>query len=448
LLASGGAWAHEVSPERITPVVLAVRQARPAVVSLRGQKTVVEHTVPADSTEAADAPRQVNGMGTGTIIDERGYILTNYHVVSDVRRIEVTLDDGRGFVGELVAYDSAADLAMVKIPAPKPLATIRIGTSSDLMVGESVIALGNAFGYEQTVTRGVISALGRDVQVSDTQSYDDLIQTDASINPGNSGGPLFNIDGEMIGVNVAVRAGAQGIGFAIPIDDALQVASRLLNVQRLRGRSHGLVTKAEDCPDGPLRVAKVDIASSAEKTGIQPGDQIVRVGSQPVTRPLDLERAFLDRGVGEPVTMEVRRGGQTITMELALTESPVRPVATSATVAGGDGRVWEVFGLNLSQEPHSTFDRRTTKYRGGMHVNSVRPNSPAAQEGILPGDVLVGMHKWETASDQDIQYIISRPNLDQLGKLKFYVLRGQTTLYGNLNVASKSAGADQATVRH
>ena len=160
-------------------------------------------------------------MGTGTIVDERGYILTNYHVVSDVRRIEVTLDDGRGCTAELVAYDAAADLAVIKIPAPKPLPVIRIGTSSDLMEGESVIALGNAFGYEQTVTRGIISALGRDVQVSDTQAYDDLIQTDASINPGNSGGPLLNIDGEMIGVNVAVRAGAQGIGFAIPIDNAL-----------------------------------------------------------------------------------------------------------------------------------------------------------------------------------------------------------------------------------
>src|SRR5262249_33336187 len=181
-----------------------------------------------------------------TIIDERGYILTNYHVVSDVRRIEVTLDDGRSFVGETVAFDSSADLAVIKIPTSKPLPTIHIATSCDLMVGESVIALGNAFGYEQTVTRGIISALGRDVQVSDVQAYDDLIQTDASINPGNSGGPLLNIDGEMIGVNVAVRAGAQGIGFAIPIDSALTVAAKLLNVQRLRGKSHGLVTQTED----------------------------------------------------------------------------------------------------------------------------------------------------------------------------------------------------------
>ncbi len=202
------AAAHEVSPQRLTPVVIAVRNARTSVVSIKGQKTVTEPAESGSSSEAPETPRQVNGMGTGTIIDERGYILTNYHVVSDVRRIEVTLDDGHASVADLIAYDAAADLAIVKIPATKPLSVIRLGTSADLMVGESVIALGNAFGYEQTVTRGVISALGRDVQVSDTQSYDNLIQTDASINPGNSGGPLLNIDGEMIGVNVAVRAGA------------------------------------------------------------------------------------------------------------------------------------------------------------------------------------------------------------------------------------------------
>jgi serine protease Do len=448
LAGTNRAFSHEITPERVTPVVLAVRQARAAVVSIRGQKTVLEPAAAGDTSAAAETPRQVNGMGTGTVIDERGYVLTNYHVVSEVRRIEVTLDDGRSFLGETVAYDAAADLAIVKIPTSKPLPTIHIGTSADLMVGESVIALGNAFGYEQTVTRGIISALGRDVQVSDTQSYDDLIQTDASINPGNSGGPLLNIDGEMIGVNVAVRAGAQGIGFAIPIDNALQVAAKLLNVERLRGHSHGLVTQAENGADGPLRVAKVENASPAEKIGIQPGDQIVRVGSQTVTRPIDLERAFLDRSTGEPVTMEIRRNGQTLNLDLALVDLPARPVATPAVLTGNDARVWDLFGLNLTEEPHSTFDRRSTRYRGGMHVNSVRPNSPAAQEGILPGDILVGMQKWETASDQDIQYIITRPNLDQMGKLKFYVLRGQNTLYGHLNVASKPAGADPATARH
>jgi serine protease Do len=448
LMGAGLVPAHDVSPERLTPVVLAVRKARVSVVSIKGQKTVTEPTESNATADASEAPRQVNGMGTGTIIDERGYILTNYHVVSDVRKIEVTLDDGRGLIADLVAYDAAADLAVIKIPATKPLPVIRLGTSADLMVGESVIALGNAFGYEQTVTRGVVSALGRDVQVSETQSYDHLIQTDASINPGNSGGPLLNIDGEMIGVNVAVRAGAQGIGFAIPIDDALAVTARLLNVQRLRNKWHGIVTKAEDGPDGPLRVTKIEESSPAKRVGIQAGDQIVRVGTQKMSRPLDLERALLDRSAGEAVTVEIRRGSQTLSMDLALADSQLLAVGAPPASDGNGSRAWEVLGLNLSQEPRATFEHRSTRYRGGMHVDGVRPNSPAAQEGILPGDILVGMHKWETASTQDVQYIVSRPNLAQMGKLKFYVLRGQNTLYGNLDVAAKPNHSDQATLRH
>src|SRR3954470_394591 len=360
--------AHEVSPERLTPIVLAVRKARVSVVSIKGQKTVTEKPESGSTADASEAPRQVNGMGTGTIIDERGYILTNYHVVSDVRRIEVTLDDSRTLVADLVAYDAAADLAVIKVPASKPMAVIRLGTSADLMVGESVIALGNAFGYEQTVTRGVVSALGRDVQVSETQSYDHLIQTDASINPGNSGGPLLNIDGEMIGVNVAVRAGAQGIGFAIPIDDALTVAARLLNVQRLRNKWHGLVTQADDGPDGPLRVTKVEATSPAQRLGIQAGDEIVRIGTQKVSRPLDVERALLDRGTGEAVTVELRRGSQTFSMELALADSQLRSLGAAPPIDSEASRAWKVLGLNLSQEPHSTFARPGTRYNGGMHV--------------------------------------------------------------------------------
>jgi serine protease Do len=442
LVAPGSSSGHEVSRERITPVVLAVRHARPSVVSIRGQKTV---TTPAESGESGETPRQVNGMGTGTVVDERGYILTNYHVVSDVRRIEVTLDDGRGYIADLVAYEAQADLAIIKVPTTKPLPVIRIGTSSDLMEGESVIALGNAFGYEQTVTRGIISALGRDVQVSETQSYEDLIQTDASINPGNSGGPLLNIDGEMVGVNVAVRAGAQGIGFAIPVDSALAVASRMLNVQRLRGRWHGMVSQCEDQPNGPLRVAKVEPSSPADKIGIQVGDEIVHVGPLATVRPLDVERALLDRAAGESVKVEVRRNGQSIELDLALAESRTAPIAAaSSRVAGMSeeaARVWELLGVNLREEPRSTLERRNTRYRGGMRVTEVRPNGPAAQEGILPGDILVGMHTWETASSQDIQYIITRPNVAEMGKLKFYVLRGDSTLYGHLNVADKGGSS-------
>ena len=149
-------------------------------------------------------------MGTGVVIDSRGYILTNYHVVEGVRNIEVTVSDGTQTIAELVAHDHATDLAILKISIGRSLPVIKIGTSSDLMLAETVAAVGNAYGYEHTVTVGIISQLGRTVQVNDDQVYKNLIQTDAPINPGNSGGPLINLKGEMVGINVAVRIGGSG----------------------------------------------------------------------------------------------------------------------------------------------------------------------------------------------------------------------------------------------
>jgi serine protease Do len=323
---------------------------------------------------------------------------------------------------------------------------IRIGTSSDLMQGEPVIALGNAYGYENTVTCGIISALGRDVPVGDTKGYKNLIQTDASINPGNSGGPLLNIDGEMIGVNVAVRAEAQGIGFAIPIDAAMKTAATLLSVDRLQNKWHGLVTEANAELGGPLLVDSVQADSPAEESGLRAGDEIYRVGSMNVTRPLDLERALLDRAAGEPVAVEVTRDGKVMTLELALARHAGGQLARSA-LSDKEAQVWDVLGVKLTEEPRSTFQKRNSRYNGGMRVVEVRPDGPAAQQGILPGDILVGMHRWETASEQDIDYIITRPNLAQLGKIRFYVLRGQNTLYGHMNIASMDASAARGTTR-
>ena len=193
------------SDQRFTPDRQGFRKARPSVVSIRGEKTVLPR--PQDAA-TAEAPRRVNGMGTGIVIDPRGYILTNYHVVDGVREIQVTTSDEKKYVAAVVARDAETDLAVIKISPAEKLQVITLGTSSDLMPGEPVVAIGNAFGYEYTVTTGIVSALHRAVQINDAQFYDDLIQTSAPINPGNSGGPLMNIDGEMIGVNVAVRAGA------------------------------------------------------------------------------------------------------------------------------------------------------------------------------------------------------------------------------------------------
>jgi serine protease Do len=412
------AAAKEISSRRLTYVVRAVRDARPAVVNIQGQKVVS----PSVQTAAgAEAPKQVNGMGTGVVIDERGYIITNYHVVADVRRIQVTLHDHREFTAELVSRDAESDLALIKIPVTEPLPLMKIGTSADLMEGEPVIALGNAFGYEHTVTRGIISALGRDVQVSDTQTYDDLIQTDASINPGNSGGPLMNVDGEMIGLNVAVRAGAQGIGFAIPADQVMTVAAQLLSVEQLENKRHGIVAHAGDESGAPLVVDSVQQDSPAAAAGVQAGDQICNVAEMSVSRPLDLERALLDRSMGDKVPLTLVRNGERMTIDLELANC---------------SRAWDVLGLELTEEPKTSFAKRASRYRGGMRVLEVRPNSPAAKEGIRTGDILVGMHGWETASQQDIDYIVTRPNLDEMGSVKFYVLRGKSMLYGHLDMKS------------
>ncbi|RMF93863.1 MAG: PDZ domain-containing protein [Planctomycetota bacterium] len=421
----GTVRAVPASELRETPIVRAVKAARPAVVNIRGEKTLI---TTAGTNGQIDAARRVNGMGTGVIIDSRGYIITNHHVVDGVREIQITLADGRQFIAELVARDPETDLAIIKINAPEPLTVINIGTSSDLMPGESVVAVGNAYGYEHTATRGIVSALHRAVQVSDAQFYDDLIQTDASINPGNSGGPLLNIDGEMIGINVAVRAGAQGIGFAIPVDKVVRVASELfaqINEKRVR---HGLEFADTSPLEHRLVVAKVEPESPAAEAGIEPGDVIVRVGDIPIRSRLDFQRAILDKSPDDELDIVVSRSGEEVAADLALAAPAASTIDHDAT--------WELLGLRLEPMPADEFNRRfRTHYRGGLLITEVRPGSPAAAQGLRAGDVLVGMHIWETVNLENVKYIMNRPDLASLLPLKFYILRGNDTYYGYLSVA-------------
>ncbi len=220
-----GAVAGTGSASRRTAVVEAVEKVQPCVVSISSEKMAASHSRWPLSPEENQRPR-VSGMGSGVLIDGRGYILTNHHVVDKVQGIIVQLADGTSYAARVLQFDPVMDVAVLKIDPERTLAAIELGTSSDLMVGETVITIGNAFGYENTVSVGIISALHRDVTLSDDQVYRNLIQTDACINPGNSGGPLINVNGELIGINVAVRAGAQGIGFALPIEVERKRASR------------------------------------------------------------------------------------------------------------------------------------------------------------------------------------------------------------------------------
>lgn len=414
---------------RRTAEVTAIEQARPSVVNIHGRKTIVNEA--ADQTRG-DGIQQVNGMGTGIVIDERGYIVTNYHVVEGVGRILVTTAVGKTVTAELIAHEGKTDLAIIKIDTDESLPVIRIGTSQDLMAGEPVLAIGNAYGYTHTVTRGIISALHRPIEVSETQNYPDLIQTDASINPGNSGGPLLNIDGDMIGINVAVRMGAQGIGFALPVDEAIEVVARLLNEEVNRRVAHGVLGKTTVGPDGTrFVVTEVLPNSSAAQCGLRPGDIVQSVGNKPILRALDFERVLLGHQVGDEVPLVIARGADEVPVGLVLGEPLSSPAAANDLA-------WEVLGLRLTPAPAQTVRQQSSRYRGGLRVTSVRTNSPAARQGIRNGDILVGLHKWETISLDNVSYILENDEFSQAQPAKFYILRGGETLFGQLRVTMRT----------
>lgn len=426
----GLATAHG-SELRRTAIVKAVSEAGPSIVNIHGRKTVRADV--ASMGYGTDNVRQVNGMGTGIVFDPRGYILTNFHVVDGVSNIQVSLHDNVTSVAKLIAHDPKTDLAVIKIESKESLPVIRFGTSCDLMTGEPVIAIGNAYGYEHTVTRGIISALHRTVQVSDEQKYQNLIQTDASINPGNSGGPLLNIDGEVIGINVAVRVGAQGIGFAIPIDEALEVASRLMSIERIDQTMHGIAGATKFEPEQRFfAVSTTREETPAEKSGLKSGDIISKIGDRMVQRSLDIELALLGRAVAEEVPVEVIRDGENV--NLALTLSPLKNTSRPAL----SDKAWELLGMRLAPIDDAEFRALGSRYRGGLRVTAVREGGPASAQGIRRGDVLVGMHVWETISLENIAYVLDREDLSRLNPVIFYIIRGSDTLYGHLQVAERT----------
>ncbi len=408
---------QESASRRFTPVVRAIQKARPAVVAIRSQR----HLDRSAGGPGLGRPQRIEGMGAGVILHPDGYILTNHHVVAGVERIFVTLADGRTFQATRLASDPGEDLAVIKVRVPSPLVPIVPGNSSDLMLGEPAIAIGNPFGYDHTITRGIVSALRRRVQVNDELTYEDLIQTDAAINPGNSGGPLLNADGEMIGVTVAVRAGAQGIGFAIPVNRALVVAARLLEEQS--PVHHGIRLRYS-----PVKrhwvVAQVRPGSPAAQADLRPGDQIVKVAGRKVEHPVALQLALQSQRPGQRVELLVRREDQPRTVVLTL----------AAPAVSQPDRAWAVLGLKLEPVQKTVLRGWRVPYRGGLRIVQVRKGSPADRQGLKPGDVLVGIHIWETLRPEHVQYILGRPDLDKLQPLKFYVIRGGETFYGHLQV--------------
>lgn len=431
---------------RQTPVVDVVRRVRDAVVNIHSERTVRATGVDEIFSNTGSQSR-VNGMGTGILIDPRGYIITNQHVVEDVALIRIRLADGTTTSARVLARDSECDLALLKIDADRPLPTVPLGTTRDLMVGETVVAIGNAYGYEHTVTVGVVSATSRDVSLNKEVSYKALIQTDASINPGNSGGPLLNIHGELIGVNVAIRAGAQGIGFAIPVDTMIRVAGRMMGSRAPQGSARnrlGLAVKDEihPTPSGTapgetaaLRSVVIDTleeGSPAARAGLERGDILLAVGDTPLVSTLDLERVLFDRGAGERVALRYRHGSNEKTAELVL-ESARAPVVEQAGNPGGDS-VWQKLGVRLRPVAADAVNRSYPQFRGGLAVTEVRPDSPSDRAGIQRGDILVGLHKFEMLSGDHVQFVLHHPDLPTFQPLKFYIIRSGQLQTGKIQI--------------
>ncbi|MNX70417.1 putative serine protease HtrA [compost metagenome] len=267
------------------------------------------------------------GVGSGFIVDPGGIVVTNHHVVRNATRLTVTLNDGRKLPGHIVGRDPGTDIAVIQIEG-KDLPTLSLGDSHHLRVGEWVVAIGSPLGLSKTVTAGIISALNRDVSISERVSF---IQTDAAINPGNSGGPLIDMNGRVIGVNTAIAAQAQGIGFAIPADTVRAIVEQL----RAKGKVERAWIGVSISELTPERAAQLDRAvepgilvqqviprGPAARGGLQPGDVLVEVDSRKLTKPSDLIRYLADKKVGETVAVRVSRHGQRSTLKLRLDALP------------------------------------------------------------------------------------------------------------------------------
>jgi Do/DeqQ family serine protease len=389
LLATAARADGAVPEQRLTPVVRTVQAVAPAVVNIT-TRTVVEGRSPFRSDRLFDqlleeffAPRHgrertVQSLGSGVIIDGRErLVLTNAHVISGASEVLVRLMDGREFGAELLGSDPDFDLAVLRLAGQGELPEARIGRSSDILIGETVVAIGNPYGYTHTVTTGVISALDRSLR-TEQGVFTDFIQTDAAINPGNSGGPLMNIMGELIGINTAIQAEAEGIGFAIPVDKARRVVDELLSTGRVAPVWLGLSGQDLDPEtahyfrlqslDG-LLVTEVYPDTPAARAALAPGDVILSMNGNEIADKDGYFELLRNFTTGQRVELQIMRQGNPMAVEVrcaafenALAEAMAQ--ARWGMVLGGTNRAAGV-------------------------VESVRPGSPAREMGLVPGDVIL-----------------------------------------------------------
>ena len=376
--------------------------------------------------------RPARSLGSGFVINADGHIVTNHHVVDGATEIKVKLSDGRELGARVVGRDSKTDLALIKVEATG-LPVIPLGNSAALQVGEPVMAIGNPFGLEQTVTTGIVSATGR---VIGEGPYDNFIQTDASINPGNSGGPLIDSRGQAIGINTAIftqTGGSVGIGFAIPIDLAKTVVTQLAStghvVRGYLGVSIQPVTAdlAKGFGIGEAAgalVSSVVTGSPAAKAGVKPGDVITEYNGRKVPRSEDLPRAVAETAIGREVPLTVLRDGKPVTLRVTIGR-----LAEPATAAASKSRdtAKDALGLSLSSLTAAEARERGLGERAGVLVRGVQEGSPAANAGLRPGDVVTEINRTPVKNVEDVKQAMEKRTKDK--PALFLVHRDGGTVY-------------------
>ena len=446
LIHPGQSVAHELSRE--TAIVKAVRAVSPAVVNISSAYEVRKRTSPfsgfgwnpffeeffSDFFDPRFERRQKQtSLGSGVIIDgEKGLILTNAHVIQKTGTIKVMLQNELEFEARIVGADPDSDLAVLKIESEKQLPAIKMGVSDDLMIGETVIAIGNPFGFSHTVTTGVISAVNRSIRAED-RVYHDFIQIDASINPGNSGGPLLNINGDLIGINTAIYAKAQGIGFAIPISKARKIISDLIQYGEVKQAWIGVIVqdideKLASYLEVPGKkgviVQAVEPQSPAEKAGLRESDIILSIGNKKIASVGDFESVAKSLAAGDTMQTRLWRNNRKKTV---IVKTKLFPLELAEELA------YNMLGIKVHDITRAARRRYRIATREGVVISQVKKRSYLAHIGAEPGDVIRQIDDYTIKNSEDFQKAIVK--FRRKNSVVLLLQRGEQGYYITVNLS-------------
>ncbi len=375
--------------------------------------------------QGGQTPRRVNSLGSGFIIDPAGFVVTNNHVIADADEVSVILNDGTTLKAEIVGRDTKTDLALLKVTPTKPLKAVKFGDSDKLRLGEWVIAIGNPFSLGGTVTAGIVSARNRDIN---SGPYDNYIQTDAAINRGNSGGPLFNLNGEVIGVNTAIispSGGSIGIGFAVPSKTVVPVIDQLRQYKEVRRgwlgvRIQQVTDEIADSlsikpPHGAL-IAGIDDKGPAKPAGIEPGDVIVKFDGRDIKEMRDLPKIVAETPVGKDVEVTIIRKGkeEKKTVKLGRLEDEKQAALTTKKDSADEKPVVKkALGLDLANLTDDLRKKHSIKDNvKGVLITAVEPNSAAAEKHLMPGMVIAEVQQQPVSTAAELQQRIDKLKKD------------------------------------